>query len=155
MNKIAKRSKRHLPVAEINVVPYIDVMLVLLVIFMITTPLLTQGIQVQLPKAQAKAIEAQDKKPIIVTVDQAGKYYLSQDGKDSAALTTDTLLAELTRTLATNRQSGQALPPVYVKGDEQVGYGKVVTAMALIQSVGIDQVGLITETPEKNVKSNR
>lgn len=126
-------------VAEINIVPYVDVMLVLLVIFMITAPLLTQGVQVELPQAQAKVIDKQPLEPMIVTVDKVGNYYLNIQENPSKPIMPDALAlriaAELART--PNRQT-------MVRGDDQVSYGQVVNAMVLLQSAGVPSVGLVT-----------
>lgn len=131
-------------VSEINVVPYIDVMLVLLVIFMITAPLLTQGINVKLPQSQAKTIEAKQE-PIIVSVDSQGQYYLNVSKNPTAAINGQELMTDVAAYLQIAKQNNQERP-VYVKGDREVNYGKVVEAMALLQMAGADHVGLITQS---------
>jgi biopolymer transport protein TolR len=128
--------------SDINVVPFIDVMLVLLVIFMITAPLLTQGVNVDLPKTQAKAL-AEQKEPLIVTVDSAGNFYLNLADKPSQPITSRTLSS-----LASHQLSGQGTGeqrPVLVRGDKQVNYGKIMEAMVLLQQAGAKSVGLITQ----------
>jgi len=130
------------PVAEINVVPFIDVMLVLLVIFMITTPLLTQGVKVELPKTDAKAIPPQQKEPIIVSVDAAGKLYLNIAPKPSQAIT-PRILTHLVKTQI--GETGGELRPVLVRGDKNANYGNIVEAMVILQQAGAKSVGLITE----------
>lgn len=142
-----RRSKAR-PLAEINVVPYIDVMLVLLVIFMITAPLLTQGVDIDLPEAAAKSISADDQEPIIVTVDAAGKYYLNKAKDPLAALAPDDIATEISSLLHEAKQKG-IKPQVLVKGDKDVMYGKVVQAMVLLQQAGVAQVGLMTQPPEQ------
>jgi biopolymer transport protein TolR len=141
---MASERKRRRMMGEINVVPYIDVMLVLLVIFMITAPLLSQGVKVDLPQADAQPIPQDDSEPLVVTVDAAGAYYLSLGPEPKAPLDSETLLAQLDAVRAAQPQL-----PVYVKGDRHVAYGKVVELMALIQRTGVPSVGLMTESPEE------
>jgi len=128
--------------AEINVVPYIDVMLVLLVIFMITAPLLTQGVKVDLPKAPAKTLETKGREPLVVSVDAQGLYYLNygERQKDPVAAT---VLATRVAALLRHRPG----IPVVVRGDREVAYGDVVRLMALLQAAGVPRVGLMTEHP--------
>lgn len=129
---------------EINVVPYIDVMLVLLVIFMITAPMLSQGVKVDLPQADSQPIPQDEREPLVVSVDASGAYYLSQGPDPQAPLDAEDLLTQLDAVL--RREPGT---PVYVRGDRNVAYGKVVALMALIQSAGVPSVGLMTESPEE------
>lgn len=141
--------RRKGPMSEINVVPYIDVMLVLLVIFMVTTPLLSQGIKVNLPQAQAQTI-APAQEPIIVSIDVQGLYYLNTAAHPETALNADQLSREVSEQL---RRAEQKKTPrqVFVKGDKKVDYGKVVTAMVLLQQAGAINIGLLTESPPKAV----
>jgi biopolymer transport protein TolR len=129
--------------SEINVVPYIDVMLVLLVIFMVTAPLLTQGVKVDLPKAASAPVEQASKEPLTVTVDARGAYYLNVGDHQDQSVGPDTLVARVAAVL--RRQPDT---PVYVRGDTHVDYGKVVTAMSLLQKAGAPSVGLLTEPAE-------
>lgn len=138
------RSKRRGLLAEINVVPYIDVMLVLLVIFMITAPLLTQGIDVNLPKARARALDNKQQEPIVVSVDQQGNYYFNLAKNPSQPIAADELKSQVALVLSNNQGNG-AIRQVYVKGDQSVSYGKVVEAMVLLQQAGAKEVGLITK----------
>lgn len=131
------------PMSDINVVPFIDVMLVLLVIFMITTPLLTQGVKVDLPKTEAKAIPDQQKEPLIVTVDSSGNYYLNLADKPNQPIAAVTLSGIVTKQLS--EQQGSEQRPVLVRGDKNANYGKVVEAMVLLQQAGAKSVGLITQ----------
>lgn len=131
------------PMADINVVPFIDVMLVLLVIFMITAPLLTQGVKVELPKTAAKAIDEHQKEPLIVTVDASGNYYLNLADKPNQPITARTLSHLVTNQLEGQKDAPQR--PVLVRGDKNVNYGKVVEAMVLLQQAGAKSVGLITQ----------
>jgi biopolymer transport protein TolR len=134
----ARRGKRLM--AEINVVPYIDVMLVLLIIFMITAPLLTQGIKVELPKAGAEPMPSEDQQPLILSVDQAGQFYVNI-GKDDDSPIDDSVVVE--RVSAVLRREPKT--PVLVKADRSVPYGRVVQGMVLLQQSGAEKVGFITD----------
>ncbi len=144
---IRKKSPRSKPIADINVVPYIDVMLVLLVIFMITAPILTQGVTVDLPTAASSSLKPADREPIIVSVNRDGDYFLNIFTDPSAPIDPQTLTVRVAAELELARLSGQALN-VLVKGDKGVAYGKVVTAMSLLKQAGAAQVGLITDSPD-------
>ncbi|VAW81226.1 Tol biopolymer transport system, TolR protein [hydrothermal vent metagenome] len=136
---MARQRARKRPMSEINVVPYIDVMLVLLVIFMITAPLLNQGVEVELPQADAEPMgEEQD--PLVLTVDAEGRYFLNIGGDPEVAIDAETLV---TRTATIIRQRPKV--SVLVRGDVRVDYGDVVAAMALLQQAGASRVGLVTE----------
>src|SRR4029078_11741666 len=138
--------------SDINVVPFIDVMLVLLVIFMITTPLLTQGVKVELPKTSANAINEQQKEPLIVTVDAKGEFYLNLSDKPNQPVTARTL-SHLVSTQLAGQQNSEQQRPVLVRGDKNANYGKVVEAMVLLQQAGAKSVGLITQPAPSNQKS--
>lgn len=140
------------PMSDINVVPFIDVMLVLLVIFMITAPLLTQGVKVELPKTASKALTEQQKEPLIVTVDSTGNFYLNLADKPSQPITARTLSSLVTTQLA-SQQTGEQRP-VLVRGDKNVNYGKVVEAMVLLQQAGAKSVGLITDPASSEQKAS-
>lgn len=142
---LKKKTKRSRPVAEINVVPYIDVMLVLLVIFMITAPILTQGVTVDLPQAQSEALSKADREPIIVSVNQAGDYFLNVSSSPELPMEPQALSVRVAAELALARQAGQKLN-VLVKGDQGVAYGKVVQAMSLLKQAGAIKVGLLTDS---------
>lgn len=133
------------PIAEINVVPYIDVMLVLLVIFMITTPLLSQGVNVDLPQAAAKPL-TQQQEAIIVSINASGDYFLNIAEHPAQALAPNELSTLVKEELIASAAQG-APRRVYVKGDKQVEYDKVVKAMVLLQTAGAESVGLITQDP--------
>ena len=136
-----RKPKRKL-VAEINVVPYIDVMLVLLIIFMVTAPMLMQGVQVNLPEASADPVENQDSEPVIVSVDAAGQLFLNL-GQEDQVLALATIKD---RVAAVMRRSPEK--PVLVWGDRAVPYGDVVTVMVALQEAGAPSVGLVTENPK-------
>lgn len=148
VRKLLKEKRK--PLAEINVVPYIDVMLVLLVIFMITAPLLTQGVKVNLPQAQAKVIDDDNKTPIVLSVDVNGRYYLNISADPSLPLPSDQILTRVAAELQLAKQKQEVSPKVMVRGDLHVDYGKVVEAMSLLQQAGADEVGLMTKSPESN-----
>jgi len=129
--------------SEINVVPYIDVMLVLLVIFMVTAPMLTEGIQVDLPQTFAKTMANDQEEPVVVSVDAKGQYYINIGDDTDKPLSVEMLV---TRVAAVMRhRPGQG---IYIKGDKSVNYGAVVSIMAQLQKAGVARVGLITETPD-------
>lgn len=144
MKQHYRNRRRKRPVAEINVVPYIDVMLVLLVIFMITAPLLTQGVTVKLPQAAAKALPPKHELPIILSVDQRGQYFLNISEQPQQPMTPQNLMNRVAATLQQAKQHHEQRN-VYVKGDRDVGYGKVVQAMVLLQRAGAGNVGLMTQ----------
>ena len=129
---------------EINVVPYIDVMLVLLIIFMITAPLLTQGIKVDLPKAGAEPLDPEMLKnsiPLVLSVDRGGALYMNiGEGNPQTPLDAATVAARATAALRRNPQL-----PVLVKADNHVEYGRVVQAMVILQKAGAKKVGFITD----------
>jgi len=136
-----KRVKKK-PLAEINVVPYIDVMLVLLVVFMVTAPLLMQGVKVDLPKAPSTPMEQNDEEPLIVSVKQDGTYYLNLGADQKTAKP----LKQITETVGKIlRQKPNT--PVLVWGDHKAQYGLVVSLMSDLQTAGAPSVGLVTEPP--------
>lgn len=136
------------PMSEINVVPYIDVMLVLLVIFMITAPMLTQGVTVDLPKAASQTLKTTDREPLIVSINEQGNLFLNIDSNPGLPIDAHKLLTRVSAELALANESGQQLN-VLVKGDQGVAYGKVVYAMSLLKKAGAQQVGLLTDSDNK------
>ena len=137
------RRKRLRPVAEINVVPYIDVMLVLLIIFMVTAPLLMQGVEVELPKAEAQAVESDDSDPLIASIKANGELFLNVGGDESTAISPEVLQRRVGAVLRANPNK-----PVLVWGDQAVAYGDVVSLMVMLQAAGATNVGLVRESPE-------
>ncbi|MDV3239392.1 MAG: protein TolR [Gammaproteobacteria bacterium] len=137
---MARQRIRKRPMGEINVVPYIDVMLVMLVIFMVTAPLLQQGVQVELPQASAEPLPPDQGEPLELSVDAEGNYYLNVGGDPKTALDEETIVQ---RTAAVLRR--KPTTPVLVRGDRNVDYGTVVRAMVLLQQAGAPNVGLVTE----------
>ncbi|WP_367605602.1 protein TolR [Legionella sp. W05-934-2] len=141
------KQSRLAPVAEINVVPYVDVMLVLLVIFMITAPILSQGVQVELPKATSEAIQTDGVEPIIVSVDKEGQYFLNKATNPESPISAKDLMVRVAAELRIAAEKKQA-PKVLVKGDQGVPYGRVITAMSQLKQAGAEQVGLMTDDRE-------
>ncbi|MBT4928639.1 protein TolR [Porticoccaceae bacterium] len=133
-----KRTKRKL-VAEINVVPYIDVMLVLLVVFMITAPLLMQGVKVELPAANSAPLDKQKQDPLIISIKSDGTYWIDENGTNIA----NSLSFIKDRVAKVLRQKPNT--PVLVWGDTAVDYGSVVDLMSQLQIAGAPSVGLVTE----------
>ena len=137
------RARTRRLMGEINVVPYIDVMLVLLIIFMITAPLLTQGIKVDLPQAAAEPLDPElmrDNEPLVLSINRDGELFLNIGGDEETPIDEQTVL---TRTAAVLRRNSET--PVLVKADEAVPYGRVVTAMVILQQAGAEKVGFITD----------
>jgi len=140
---MSRRNSRRKPMAEINVVPYIDVMLVLLIIFMVTAPMLLQGVKVDLPKAASAPVDKkQDDEPLIVSVKADGSYYLNlgrdKEKSKSLGVVQDKVSKIMRRAPETT---------VLVWGDKSVPYGEVVSLMTALQAAGAPSVGLVTENP--------
>ena len=141
---MARQKNRHRPMSEINVVPYIDVMLVLLVIFMITAPLLTQGVKVELPQADAEPLPSEADDPVVVSVNRDGELFIDIGEAKDQPVDEATLVARIQAVLKYKPKT-----PILVRGDVGVAYGRVVEAMVLVQAGGAPSVGLITEPPER------
>jgi len=144
---------RRRPMAEINVVPYIDVMLVLLVIFMITAPLLNLGVEVELPKADAEPLDTQQNdEPMVLTVMRNGDLYLNAggdlDGTSSGLIDPETLVQTVSAIVRRNPEL-----QVLVGGDEQVAYGAIYNAMVLLQKAGVQKVGLMSDPLDTGLSS--
>ncbi|EAQ66612.1 Biopolymer transport protein [Marinomonas sp. MED121] len=133
------RRTRRKPMAEINVVPYIDVMLVLLVIFMITAPMLTQGVDVELPAGNAAPIEDTQSEVLVASITAEGKYFVDIGGEQES-LSLDELKDKVSKVIAQNPSL-----PVLVRGDRSVTYGEVIGLMVALQGAGVPNVGLVTE----------
>jgi biopolymer transport protein TolR len=134
--------KKRRAVSEINVVPYIDVMLVLLIIFMITAPIVQQGVEVDLPRLSANSLPPEQQEPVILTVSKTGEYYLNVGDNLKKPVTDDVVIQRVSLVLKQKPQT-----PFLVRGDKNVDYGAVTTAMVLLQSAGVEKVGLMTEQP--------
>jgi biopolymer transport protein TolR len=136
------KGKRRL-MSEINVVPYIDVMLVLLIIFMITAPLLTQGISVDLPNAPAQQLDPEllkDNEPLVLSIDREGNYYLNVGDNEDEPIDDATVVERASAVLRRNAQT-----PVLVQGDENVAYRSVVAGAVLLQQAGAAKIGFQTD----------
>ena len=128
------RRKRSPAMSEINVTPFVDVMLVLLIVFMVTAPLLTVGVPVDLPKTRAPAL-GQDKEPLSVTVSRDGKIYLQKE-----VVTEEALVPKL-QAISQNGYDQR----IFVRGDKTVDYGRVMVVMGLLASAGFTHIGLVTD----------
>ncbi len=149
MIELPKRARPDIN-AQINIVPYIDVMLVLLVIFMMTTPIIEQGVEVDLPQSDANMVDYVEQQPTVITIDREGNYYINSL-YDTASSDIDegeqvTISVAVGRVMA--RLEAYPEMKVFVRGDRDVNYGRVVQLMALLQQSGVDKVGMVTETPE-------
>ena len=141
---------KHGPKAEMNVVPYIDVMLVLLVIFMVTAPMLTQGVKIELPKVAAEALPTDSQQQVLTLSVQAdGGYYwnlgseLKTEGQTDSAVSLEEMTSKVGALIAARGDT-----QVYIRADDNAGYGKVVAAMAVLQKGGVSNLGLVTEAPQ-------
>jgi len=133
-----RRTGRRRPLAEINVTPFVDVMLVLLIVFMVTAPLLTTGVPVDLPKTKAQAL-SQDREPLSVTIKKDGRIYLQ-----NTPVPADELVAKLTA-ISENGYDQR----VFVRGDTSVQYGRVMEVMGMLNSAGFTRIGLVTGPPKQ------
>ncbi len=142
LNKGRRRGfdrSRTAPMTDINVTPMVDVMLVLLVIFMVTAPLLTVGVQVDLPQAQNSAIEGQDE-PLSVSVDREGRVFIQDTAVDLSAL------APRIQAIAGNNADVR----IFVRGDQAIDYGRVMAVMGAIHAAGFTKIALVTEQSDGN-----
>ncbi len=140
---------RKRPMADINVVPYIDVMLVLLIIFMITAPLLTQGVKVDLPKTSSTPIDSSDNEPVIINVNAKGEYFINNNDENDTPVDLLTLIEDVIVILKYRTEKDGVPPPFLVGGDRDVPYGRIVELMASLQNAGVEGVGLLTEPLEQ------
>ena len=138
MHTTGRRKRRKL-MSQINVVPYIDVMLVLLIIFMVTAPLLNLGVDIHLPQSAAKSVQ-DNKEPVLVSVDKDGNYFLTLGGAQREPIDADNLVRKVSAFVRANPQVS-----VMIGGDERVDYGKIYQAMVLLQQAGAPKVGLMSQ----------
>ncbi|HLT04647.1 MAG TPA: protein TolR [Pseudomonas sp.] len=152
---MARIRNRRKPVAEMNVVPYIDVMLVLLVIFMVTAPMLNQGVPVELPKVSTDVLPQDNNARVLTVSIKADRSYYWNMGEEvqteqtrnsQAAVSLDGLVGAVRGILAENSRQGKKVQ-VYVRGDKSVDYGSVMAVMGGLQQAGVGNIGLITEAP--------
>ena len=142
---MSRRYKKHRLMAEMNVVPYIDVMLVLLVIFMVTAPMIQSGVQIDMPDANARPLETNnDVPPLIININQAGEISIDNKGKTSELQSTADIIQELSGQLG---KAGKR--PVYISADSNIPYDVVLKAMVAAQQAGAKKIGLKTD-PEPN-----
>jgi biopolymer transport protein TolR len=144
---MSRKRERRKPMAEINVVPYIDVTLVLLIIFMITTPMLQTGVEVDLPQAESKTVESEgegDNPPIVISIKEQGQYYIKSDSQDDEPVLAEEINSRVAAILI-NKPKTQVL----INADKGVSYGTVVTVMAALKNAGVPTVGLMTKPEEK------
>lgn len=135
--------------ASINIVPYIDVMLVLLVIFMMTTPIIEQGIEVDLPTADAKMVDFTEQQPTIITINKEGDYFINSLNEDDSNITKgEKLPLGIIAGRVSARLEVYPSMKVFVRGDTNVTYGVVVSLMVFLQKNGVDKIGIVTESPD-------
>ena len=139
---MARQRIKKPPMSQINVVPYIDVMLVLLIIFMVTAPLITEGVKVDLPQASAKPLPPDETAPVVVTVDPNGDLFVAVGQTEPEPVDDSTLVARVAAVLRNRPDT-----PVVVRGDRQVAYNEIMRAMVLLQQAGAPSVGLMTQPP--------
>ena len=140
-----RKHGRRKPMSEINVVPYIDVTLVLLIIFMITTPMLQTGVEVDLPKAQSAMVEQKEgEPPIVVSIKETGGYFMNTDGQNDEQIEPEVINDRVALVLS-NKPGTQVL----INADRGVDYGTVVTVMAALKNAGVPTVGLMTKSEEQ------
>ena len=139
---MGRRKNKRKIIAEINAVPYIDVTLVLLIVFMVTAPLLMQGVDVDLPQAPSAPLDDTPNEPLIVSIKADGTLYLNLGAAPDKSIPVDLLEQRVTKVI---KQSPAT--PVLIWGDKNISYGEVVGLMTRLQSAGASSVGLVTETP--------
>jgi biopolymer transport protein TolR len=145
--QMGRKNGRRKPMAEINVVPYIDVTLVLLIIFMITTPMLQTGVEVDLPQAESKTVESEgdgNNPPIVISIKEQGQYYIKSDSQDDEQVLPEEINSRVAAILI-NKPKTQVL----INADKGVSYGTVVTVMAALKNAGVPTVGLMTKPEEQ------
>ena len=142
MARVSRCNRKRL-VSEINVVPYIDVMLVLLVIFMVTAPMLTPGVPIELPEASTDPLPVDtDEEPLVVSMNGTGELFINVGGNGETPVTLGVVKDRVMKVLAAKPGT-----PVQLRGDEGLDYGRVMEVMAALQGVGVTSIGLVAETP--------
>lgn len=146
MSHISRKNGRRKPMAEINVVPYIDVTLVLLIIFMITTPMLQTGVDVDLPEAESKTVETEGESnpPIVISIKENGEYSIQLDYREDVPVQPEEINAQVIAVL-----NDKPKTQVLIRADKSVDYGAVVTVMAALKNAGVPTVGLMTQPAEQ------
>jgi biopolymer transport protein TolR len=142
MGRRSRRNRSRL-VSEINVVPYIDVMLVLLVIFMVTAPMLTPGVPIELPEASAEPLPVNsDDEPLVISMNQSGQLFINVGGDGEVPVSLGTIKDRVMKVIAAKPGT-----PVQLRGDTTLNYGTVMEVMGALQEVGVTSIGLVAETP--------
>ena len=141
MARVSRRNRKRL-VSEINVVPYIDVMLVLLVIFMVTAPMLTPGVPIELPEASTDPLPVDTDEPLVVSMNGTGELFINIGGNGETPVTLGVVKDRVMKVLAAKPGT-----PVQLRGDEGLDYGRVMEVMAALQGVGVTSIGLVAEAP--------
>lgn len=147
MSKFSRKNGRRKPMAEINVVPYIDVTLVLLIIFMITTPMLQTGVEVDLPEAESKVVETEgegDNPPVVISIKEDGQYFIRIDNQDDQPVQPEEINPQVVAVLSSKPKT-----QVLINADKSVDYGTVVTVMAALKNAGVPTVGLMTRPEDQ------
>lgn len=134
------RSRAYRPMSDINVTPFVDVMLVLLVVFMVTAPLLTSGVQVDLPKSDAKPINDEDRKPLEITIDKDGALFIGEEKVKQDRLVN--MLSAMTNSDADRR--------IFIRADQSLDYGRVMNVLGLLNGAGFRKVALLSESSTKS-----
>jgi len=148
MEPIQQQGPKRRPMAEINVVPYIDVMLVLLIIFMVTAPMLVQTVPVNLPDVDSTPTDIDpDDSTLMISVDAKGLYFVERDEKEPQSMTLDDVTSYASKLLKAQPQTR-----VMIRGDQDVAYGRVVLLMGNLQGAGVTNVGLVTEAPDPEAR---
>lgn len=143
MARLSRRQRKGRLVSEINVVPYIDVMLVLLVIFMVTAPMLTPGVPIELPEAATEPLPVDaDEEPLVISMNQAGQLFINVGGEGSDPVSIGVIKDRVMKVLAAKPQT-----QVQLRGDTALNYGTVMEVMGALQEVGVTSIGLVAETP--------
>ncbi|MGA1206338.1 MAG: protein TolR [Gammaproteobacteria bacterium] len=138
-----RRRQRKGLVSEINVVPYIDVMLVLLVIFMVTAPMLTSGVTIELPEAATEPLQVEaNEEPLIVSVRLSGDLFINVGGDETIPVTLGVVKDRVMKVLAARPQT-----QVQLRGDSDLAYGRLMEVMSALQEAGVASIGLVAETP--------
>ncbi|MGZ8097301.1 MAG: protein TolR [Methylosarcina sp.] len=141
---MSRKNRRRKPMGEINVVPYIDVTLVLLIIFMITTPLLQTGVQVDLPEAESAVVEQKNDPPVVISIKEPDQYYIMVGEQDQEQIQPEEIEGRVSAVLSNKPET-----PVLIEADKGVDYGVVVTVMAGLKNAGVANVGLMTKPGEQ------
>lgn len=142
--------------SEMNVVPYIDVMLVLLIIFMVTAPMLTTGVEIDLPKEKTQSLTKDDKKlPVIVSINDSGELFLSYDTVIDESMTEQALIDKLSTLAKEQMVDGKSELQVMVNADSKNEYSTIMHLMANLQKAGISKVGLLTDSPNSKKSTSK